>query len=66
MLTLICHKMNLITATLLNEWVHYEMTNCGVLVFEVYIKGDNMKLGDMILKHYERSGFMGYGDDQVS
>ena len=58
--------MTLITATLLNEWVHYEITTCGVMVFEVYLKGDNMKLGDMILKHYERSGFMGYSDAKVS
>jgi len=58
--------MTLITATLLNEWVHYEMTKCGVLVFEVYIKGDNMKLGDMILKYYEGSGFMGYSNEKIS
>jgi hypothetical protein len=56
----------MIRATILDQWVKYQMFENGVFVYEVYLKMGDPYLDEMIRTYYEGFGFMGYCDDPFS
>lgn len=56
----------MIRATILDQWVKYEMYEGGVFVYELYLKPGDPSLNEMIRTYYEGYGFMGYCDDPFS